>query len=142
MDYSASFTTPAAADNAARTITDELEHWWSTRIERRANGFTTRFNNSHATFEFELDNTALAFSWTCTDAHMIMEDVPDAAEWVGTRLIWQITPTETGCAVQLTHQGLGPSLPCYDICTRGWAHFFETSLRDHLNGKSGAPNTI
>ena len=141
MDYSATISTTASPERAAQAITDDLEHWWSTRIERRAEGFTTRFNNSHATFEIDPGATPLTFNWICTDAHMIIEDVEDAAEWVGTRLLWQITPTETGCKIKLTHEGLGPSLPCFDVCKRGWQHFFENSLRDHLNANTGAPNT-
>ena len=141
MDYRASIATSAPPDRAARAIRDDLEHWWSTRIERTPNGFTTRFNNSHATFTFDPDATALAFGWTCTDAHMIMEDVDDAAEWVGTQLIWTITPAGDGSQIKLTHKGLTPALPCFDICQRGWQHFFEISLRDHLNGQDGAPNT-
>jgi len=141
MDYSATITTSAPPDRAARTIADDLELWWSTRIERAANGFTTRFNNSHATFIFDAGNSARDFGWTCSDAHMIMEDVEDASGWVGTGLHWQITADGTGSTITLTHRGLSPALPCFDICRRGWEHFFETSLRDHLNGAGGAPNT-
>jgi len=141
MDYTARISTTASPERAAQAVTDDLEQWWSTRIERRSDGFTTRFNNSHATFHFEPGSDPLSFAWTCTDAHMIIEDVEDAAEWVGTQLLWQITPTETGSDIQLTHKGLGPTLPCFDVCQRGWQHFFETSLRDHLNSNTGAPNT-
>ncbi|WP_299724673.1 hypothetical protein [uncultured Tateyamaria sp.] len=141
MDYSATITTTAPLDRAAHAITHDLEQWWSTRIERTDTGFTTRFNNSHATFHFDPERSDTAFSWTCTDAHMIMDGVDDRAEWVGTTLLWQITGTDTGSQIQLTHRGLVPTLPCFDICMRGWQHFFETSLRDHLNGAQGAPNT-
>ncbi|MFL4470634.1 hypothetical protein ACERZ8_12360 [Tateyamaria armeniaca] len=141
MDYSATIHTTASPERAAQDIADDLEKWWSTRIERRSRSFTTRFNNSHATFQFDAANTAETFGWTCTDAHMIIDAVEDRAEWIGTRLLWHIQPTDTGCAITLTHQGLTPALPCFDICQRGWQHFFEISLRDHLNGQQGAPNT-
>ncbi|MEL6809411.1 MAG: hypothetical protein AAFO97_16685 [Pseudomonadota bacterium] len=141
MDYTASISTTVSPERASQAVTDDLEHWWSTRIERRTDGFTTRFNNSHATFHFEPGPDPLSFTWTCTDAHMIIEDVEDSAEWVGTQLMWQITATETGCEIHLTHKRLGPTLPCFDVCQRGWQHFFETSLRDHLNSNDGAPNT-
>lgn len=141
MDYCATISTSASPARAAQIITQDLEQWWSTRIERTQTGFTTRFNNSHATFKCDTDDAAHALRWTCTDAHMIMEDVEDATEWVGTTLLWRIDPTENGCTIELTHKGLTPTLPCYDICRRGWEHFFETSLRDLLNGQKGAPNT-
>ena len=141
MDYSATLTTSATPDRAARQITDDLELWWSTRIDRNANGFTVRFNNSHATFAFEPGGSAERFAWTCTDAHMIMEGVDDLEEWKGTRLLWQIAPAPDGASITLTHEGLGPQIACFDICRRGWQHFFEVSLRDHLNGAPAQPET-
>ncbi|MEO0401787.1 MAG: hypothetical protein AAF214_05380 [Pseudomonadota bacterium] len=141
MDYTARITTSAPVERAARALLDDLELWWSTRIERTATGFTTRFNNSHATFAVDPQPSPGRSVWTCTDAHMIMDGVEDAAEWVATKLIWDIAKDPRGSVVTLTHQGLSPALPCFDICQRGWQHFFETSLRDHLNGHGGSPNT-
>lgn len=141
MDYTATITTTASPQTAAQAIDGDLEQWWSTRVERHANGFTVRFNNSHARFEKDDGNTDLTFGWTCTDAHMIIEDVPDAAEWTGTQLLWSVTPTKTGSAITLTHRGLTPEIACFDICQRGWQHFFETSLHNHLNGQPAQPET-
>lgn len=124
MDYCATIKTTATAAEAARRIYDDLEGWWAVRTERSTNGFTVRFNNSHASFEIDAGGTVEAFSWTCTDAHMIIEDVPDAREWVGTRLLWSVVRKEQGCTVSMTHEGLGPQIDCFDICTRGWQHFF------------------
>ncbi len=140
MDYSASIDAGMAAEAAARAIPDDLERWWGTRIERHADGFTIRFNNSHAQFRFEPSENPLAFSWACTDAHMIVEDVPDAAEWVGTRLVWTVEPRGDGSRVTLTHEGLGPQIDCFDVCRRGWQHYFETSLAAHLNGQPASPS--
>ncbi|WP_299042888.1 hypothetical protein [uncultured Tateyamaria sp.] len=141
MDYSATIATPVAPELVGRQIVDDLALWWSTRVDRGADGFTVRFNNSHATFAFDPGATQDRFAWTCTDAHMIMDGVDDVAEWKGTRLIWQITPSDGGSMVTLTHQGLGPHIACFDICQRGWQRFFEISLRDHLNGASAQPET-
>ena len=141
MSYTATIETSASPHQAARQIPADLEQWWSTRVDHHSDGFTIRFNNSHATFAFDAGGTKTHFSWTCTDAHMIIEGVPDPTEWRGTRLVWLITPAPGGSTVRLTHKGLTPALPCFDICQRGWQHFFETSLRDHLNGAPAAPET-
>lgn len=139
MDYTATITTTASPLTAAQAIDRDLELWWSTRVDRHANGFTVRFNNSHARFERDAGSNDLAFGWTCTDAHMIIEDVPDASEWAGTQLLWSVTPTESGSTVSLTHRGLTPQIACFDVCQRGWQHFFESSLRNHLNGQVAQP---
>lgn len=141
MDYSATITTSAPPDRVARQILDDLELWWSTRVDRRADGFTVRFNNSHVTFAFDPGGTPDQFTWTCSDAHMIIEGVDDLEEWRGTRLIWHIAPSTDGSTITLTHEGLTPSIACFDVCVRGWQHFFEGSLRNHLNGETAMPET-
>ena len=141
MDYSATITTTASPQDAAHRIVRDLEKWWSTRIDRRADGFTIHFNASHVDFTFEPDNTGERFVWTCTDANMIIEGVDDASEWTGTRLIWTVAPAPKGSTVTLTHEGLTPQIACFDVCRRGWEHFFETSLRNHLNGATAQPET-
>ena len=139
MDYSAKITTTTPPRQVRHAITAGIEIWWTNRVDRHADGFTVRFNKSHATFTQDHGGTDTAFAWTCTDAHMIIEGVDDLEEWTGTRLIWSVTPAPSGSIVRLTHEGLTPDIACFDVCRRGWQHFFETSLRNHLNGQTAAP---
>lgn len=141
MDYRATITTSASPLAAARAIGRDLEIWWSTRVDRQQDGFTVRFNNSHATFRKNSDDTDLSFRWTCIDANMIMEGVEDAGEWIGTQLVWSIQPAQSGSAITLVHSGLTPQIACFEICRSGWRHFFETSLCNHLNGQPAQPET-
>ena len=141
MDYSATIHVPLPPDRAARRIHDDLEFWWSTRVERHAKGFTVWFGASHATFAIAPGASNRAFQWICTDAHMIIENVADAAEWTGTDLLWSIAPAMDGSAITLTHRGLTPEIACFDVCCRGWQHFFEGSLRKHLCGARATPET-
>lgn len=141
MDYTATITVSALPDRAARMIVDDLETWWSTRVDRSAEGFTVRFNRSYATFHFDPGGTPTDFAWTCTDAHMIIDGLDELDEWAGTRLVWRAKPTPGGSAITLTHEGLAPRLACFDVCKRGWQHFFERSLRNHLNGTAAQPET-
>lgn len=141
MDYAATILTSAPHDQVARMIAADVELWWSTRVERHRDGFTVRFNASHASFSIDSGGSDQDFSWTCTDAHMIIDGVADADEWTGTNLVWHIDPVPGGSAVTLTHKGLTPDIACFDVCTRGWQHFFETSLRNHLNGDTAHPET-
>lgn len=140
MDYSATVHATTPVTQAAAQVFDDLERWWATRTERFANGFTVRFNKSHASFAVDPGGTAAAFSWTCTDANMIIEDVPDAGEWAGTKLLWSVTPDGAGSTVTMTHEGLGPQIQCFDVCTGGWQNYFETSLCGLLNGNPAAPS--
>lgn len=139
MDYSATIETTASAAKAAQAVVYEMDKWWSLRVEQTDAQATIRFHNSHVTFAFDPDGTDNQFAWTCTDAHMIIEDVGDAGEWKGTKLLWKIEPTATGSRVTLTHQGLNPDLECHRVCVGGWGRFFESSLKNHLNGDIATP---
>jgi len=139
MDYSATITVAADPATAARAILVDLERWWSTRVERADVGFTIRFNNSHVRFDTDAQGAPGRLVWTCTEANMIIEGVPDATEWQGTSLIWDLRPQGSGTAITLTHHGLTPEIDCHEICVAGWRHFFEKSLCDHLNGLPGSP---
>jgi len=139
MDYSATITVAADPATAARAIHDDLTIWWSTRVDRDATGFTIRFNNSHVRFEADARGAPERLIWTCTEANMIIQGVPDAAEWQGTSLIWDLRPEGTGTAITLTHRGLTPEIDCHKVCVAGWQHFFEKSLCDHLNGQPASP---
>ncbi|MEP2148623.1 MAG: SRPBCC domain-containing protein [Paracoccaceae bacterium] len=141
MDYTATITVPVPPDRAAQAITDDLELWWCARTARASHGFTVHFGRSHVEFGYDPGGNKRAFSWSCQEAHMIIEDVTDAAEWVGTRLIWSIEPHHDGSQITLRHEGLGPQIACYDVCARGWQHYFEGSLSAHLKGQPASPST-
>lgn len=140
-DYCATIMVPASPDLARRAILDEMHLWWSDRVEPRDSGARIMFNRSHVDFDFAEGDTPFALNWTCRDANMIIEDVADSSEWTGTRLLWRIAPIGGGSRVTLVHEGLNPTLECLDVCTRGWQHFFETSLKAHLSGEAPTPQT-
>ncbi len=139
MNYQAAIKVTASPLTAAKAIPNDMDLWWSNRIERTENGFTVRFNKSHATFTFDPGATAERFSWTCTEANMIIDDVSDYGEWTGTQLIWEIAPADSGAQVSLTHVGLTPDMECHRVCVAGWGRFFESSLKNHLNGETPSP---
>ena len=140
-DYTAKIFSPNPPDETATRIDNGLELWWSTRVDRNPNGFTIRFNRSHATFVYEPDSTTEGFVWTCTDANMIIDGVKDSGEWKGTRLIWGLQTNGGGTDVTLTHAGLNSKIECFEVCVRGWQHYFENSLHAYLNGQPASPET-
>ena len=140
MDYSATFTVPTDPATAKRAICDEMHIWWTKRVELDGPIATVRFNNSHATFD-RGEPEGDTMRWPCLDANMIIEGVPDASEWTGTSLRWTIKPAGNGSIITLAHVGLNQDLECLDVCTRGWQHFFEGSLKAHLSGDAPSPET-
>ena len=141
MDYSATICTTADLRATSRAIRNEMDMWWSTRVERTETQATIRFYNSHVTFAFDAGATDRKFSWTCIDAKMIIDGIKDHTEWNGTKLLWEIAPNESGNCVTLTHIGLNHALECHRACVAGWAKYFENSLKNHLNGETPHPET-
>jgi len=76
-----------------------------------------------------------------TTANMIIEDMADYGEWLGTKLLWEVAPSKTASRVTLTHQGLKPDMECHRVCVAGWGRYFGNSLKNHLNGAPADPET-
>lgn len=140
-DYSATIFVPATPEASRRAIFEGMEAWWSTKVEMREGGFTIRFNASHASFDFDTRGQLDKFTWTCSDANMIINGIEDITEWLNTKLHWHLISIDGGTLIRFTHEGLNVSLACQDVCTKGWEHFFETSLRDYLTAGTGSPET-
>ncbi len=80
------------------------------------------------------------------DTHIIWEFidayqgwVKNPTEWVGTQLIWEVTPQRDGAEVKMTHVGLVPELECFDQCTKSWHYLMQESLLKFLNDGKGHP---
>lgn len=86
------------------------------------------------TFEAARMDARHTLRLTCVEAYHVHEGQPPELEqeWLGTHLNWTFTPTPGGSDLTLTHVGLADHLLCCDICTAGWRHFFEGSLRKYL----------
>lgn len=136
--YHADIQVPANATAARHALFHELTKWWSLRVDPLSNGFRIHFGGSHVRFDYAGEDQMI---WRVVESNMLIDDVPDADEWLGTHLEWQIADHPGGCKITLTHHGLSPQLACYDVCSRGWQHYFETSLRAHLSGGTPAPET-
>ncbi len=68
-----------------------------------------------------------------------MSFIDDQAEWTGTRIVFEIAPTERGAEVGFSHLGLVPSYECYDACYDAWTFFVQSSLRDLITTGRGEP---
>jgi hypothetical protein len=56
--------------------------------------------------------------WLVTEGYL--DFVEQADEWAGTRIVFDIEPDGEQTTLTFTHEGLTPSLPCYDSCSGGW----------------------
>ena len=137
----------ADANAAFKAVTADVEQWW-TRPDKALEqiGDKAKFGfpplKSYWTFELTQVEKPKFVEWTCIDALHIHEGQPKEiqTEWLGTKVLWTISPNANGCEVELEHLGLQPDLLCYDICQAGWDMFFLGSLKAYLNTGQGSPH--
>lgn len=70
--------------------------------------------------------------WLVTDAKLTFLDNPE--EWVGTKLIFEISEKGELTEVKFTHEGLNPTSECFDSCAPAWTQYIQTKLSPLLNG--------
>lgn len=64
----------------------------------------------------------------------------DKSEWIGTKLVFDITKKEEQTAVTFTHEGLVPQYECYEICREAWTNYIKESLYKLIATGKGEPN--
>ena len=77
----------------------------------------------------------------CIESHHVHDGLPSSIlnEWDGSRLKWDIQKQESKTKIKFTHEGLLPSLECYEVCKQGWDYFFVNSLKHYLDTGEGFP---
>jgi len=131
--------TPEQAFNAINNV----RGWWSEEIE----GATDKLNS--------------VFDYHYEDVHRckmkIIELVPnkkavwsvlenyfkftkDKSEWVGTKIIFDISEKDDKTEIRLTHEGLVPEYECFEICRDAWTTYIQNSLRSLITKGKGQPN--
>jgi len=65
--------------------------------------------------------------------------VSDQTEWIGNRIVFELSPAAEGTAVTFTQHGLVPDYECYDVCSNAWNFFVADSLRNLAETGQGQP---
>ena len=64
--------------------------------------------------------------WLITDAALSFVDKQD--EWVGTKVIFDISKKVNKTELVFTHEGLVPEFECYDSCAPAWEQYVQNKL--------------
>ncbi len=141
--FTREITVSVSACDAYRALTTDFDKWWAP--------YTGDTPEVGGTIKFQFDPTYWTMRFTklvpdrmveleCIEANHFHEGLPDSIreEWLGTKLRWEIEPKPDGVTISFEHEGLTPSLGCYEICEMGWEHFFVNSLQNYLNGDTGS----
>lgn len=141
--YSTSFTVENTPEEVFEAVTNP-RGWWSTGIE----GVTDR---SGEEFVFEVPGVHYSkirvtelvpgqrVVWRVVDA--TIHFVADKDEWTDTEIRFEISPTDNGTELRFTHDGLVPSVECYDACSNAWGQYAGGSLRNFITTGTGNPDS-
>ncbi len=141
-DFTASFLVDNPPTEAFNAITN-VRAWWSEEIKgnTRTLGeeFYYHYKDVHTcTMKLVELVPGKKAAWLVLNNHFNF--IKDDSEWVGTKIIFDITEEDGETKVQFTHQGLTPAYECYNICHDAWSKYIKTSLRNLIVVGKGQPN--
>ncbi len=133
--------TPGAAYQA---LTSEFDKWWTTDcnpISKTGDKITFTFGPSYWVMRASSLVPDNYVELECIEAHHVHDGLSSSIlnEWKGTKLKWGIHNQNDKTKIILIHEGLMPSLECYEVCEQGWDYFFVNSLKEYLNTGKGLP---
>src|ERR1700678_2865665 len=114
-----SFTTDRTPEEAFAAIND-VGSWWTGEIDGPTDELGAEFIYQYQDIHRSTQRiTELVpgqrIAWHVTDGYLNF--VKDKAEWIGTDITFDITPTADGTEVRFTHVGLVPQQECFDSCS-------------------------
>ncbi|MDD2768552.1 MAG: SRPBCC domain-containing protein [Methylococcus sp.] len=134
-----------AAVYAALTTPKGLRGWWTQNCDVATEVGGTiqfRFGHSYKNMRIERLEPDREVCWFCTGAHIAVDQLAHKDEWVGTQLVFRLTPDgEERTRVDFEHVGLVPAFQCYDLCSIGWRHYLN-SLQQFVETGRGTPHEL
>ena len=120
-----------------------LRGWWTEQFE----GSTTELNAEsimrykdihYCKIKLVEKEPNSRIAWLVLDNHFSF--VEDKTEWIGTKLVFNITEKDGKTEVHFTHEGLVPDYECYELCNEAWTNYITNSLVKYLTTGKGEPN--
>ena len=142
QNFTTDFTVEQTPEQTLAAITD-VRAWWSGNIEGATDQlgaeFTYRYEQVHYSKQRISELTpGRRVVWQVLDAYLDFTDDPQ--EWVGSEIIFEVTPEADRTAVRFSHIGLTPEVECYDKCSSAWSFYINNSLRRLITTGQGEPN--
>jgi Activator of Hsp90 ATPase homolog 1-like protein len=144
-DYTTVLTVPTTPDAAYAAVND-VRGWWSQDVDGATDVVGAEFDYRGNQGGVNLHRARIRVTdlepgrrveWHVRENWMSF--IADQAEWTGTRIVFEISPTAEGTQIRFTHHGLVPSYECYDVCFDAWTFFVQDSLRALITTGRGEP---
>ena len=141
-----SFTLTISVDQTpheAFEAINDVRSWWSGEIDgptdELGGEFTYRYSKMHSSKQKITELVpGKRVVWRVVDSHLGF--TKNQQEWTGTRMIFDIARKGDMTEVRFTHEGLVPTLECYDACFEGWTKLVQGNLRSLIATAKGQPD--
>jgi hypothetical protein len=144
QDFTTTYRVDQSPAEVFAAVTD-VRGWWMEQIEGPTAALGDEFvfhkepiHRSRQRLTDEVPGERV--EWLVTEADLAF--VEDRTEWVGTRIRFDIVPTEAGTRLTFTHVGLVPVQECFEICRNAWSWYINVSLRRRITTGTGLPGQV
>lgn len=141
-DFTASIVVSQSPEIAFDAI-QNFRAWWSEEIEGKTNQlnetFFYHFQDVHLCKIKLIEvvpNKKLVYQVVDNQFNF----VKDKTEWIGTKLIFEISEEAGKTKIIFTHEGLTPAYECYSVCEDAWTSYIKGSLQSLITTGKGKPN--
>jgi len=143
-NYTSEITVTNTPEAAYLALTTGFDKWWTSdcnQISETGEEITFRFGSTYWVMRANNLVPDKFVELECIEAHHIHDGLPSSIlnEWKGSKLKWEIQKQDEKTKIVLVHEGLMPSLECYEVCEQGWEYFFVNSLKQYLDTGKGSP---
>ncbi|NIJ52472.1 SRPBCC family protein [Dyadobacter arcticus] len=120
---------------------NNVREWWSGYHAEEIHGRTENLNDE---FSFRAEGGAhhtmqklvevipdKKVVWLITDSQLNYLEKKD--EWLGTKVIFDISEKDGKTQLVFTHEGLTPEAECYDSCAPSWTQYLQNKLLPLIN---------
>jgi len=130
--------------SAYKALTTGFDKWWTTGcgpVSKTGDEITFKFGSSYWVMQANNLVPGELVELECTEAHHLHDGLPSSIlnEWKGSILKWEIQKQGNKTKIVFSHDGLLPSLECYEVCAQGWDYYFVNSLKQYLDTGEGSP---
>jgi len=141
-NYTSTFMVEQSPETAFNAIKN-FRAWWSEEIEGNTDKLNETFFYHYKDVHLSkiklieiIPNKKLVYQVLDNEFNF----VEDKSEWIGTKLIFDISEENGKTKVHFTHEGLVPEYECYQICNDAWTGYIQGSLQSLITTGKGKPN--
>ncbi|WP_428231873.1 SRPBCC family protein [Flavobacterium sp.] len=146
MKESKDYTSTILVEQNPVTVFNAIKNfraWWSEEIE----GNTDKLNETFFYHYQDVHLSKIKLIEIVPNKKLVYEVldnefnfVKDKREWIGTKLIFDISNENGKTKMQFTHEGLVPEHECYSVCQDAWTSYIQGSLKSLITTGKGKPN--